>query len=176
MTDYISDDQLKHAVINAQKQLEYEHAMAQAGQRLGDIPGQVARDAVVNTAGVTVGTVAVTAGMIASRKFRYVVQVILHFPMSFAVLFVTSTLVLWKTVYKEYSDGSKLEEFILTGFIIAFIGAIIWTTAYVSLRTRVKWRKLKGEAEKTSLRSYRPQQQYGSPQYYPQYPQNQRYR
>lgn len=99
----------------------------------------------------TAGTILV--GSIASRRFRYIVQVIFHWPMAlFASFMIAHVPVL--LCYKEQliasgksSSPNKYDAVITamfkTNFQVALVLATLWTIAYIYLRTIPKWRALR---------------------------------
>ena len=102
-------------------------------------------------AAATAGTIFV--GSIASRRFRYVIQAIFHWPMALFASFMIAhvpVLILFKEPILTIGNGSDpahdeavLNAMFKFNFQVALVLATLWTLAYIGLRTIPKWRALK---------------------------------
>ncbi|MGO3655986.1 MAG: hypothetical protein ACTJFS_01425 [Micrococcaceae bacterium] len=105
----------------------FQRSMQQAQHDMTTGPGnQVARDLGTTTA--------VGAGMVASKRFRYIIQVPLHFIMGYFVCLIGFIML---AAYGIIEMDGALEP-----LAYPFFASLVWTGIYVALRTIPKWRAL----------------------------------
>ncbi|MEU3017194.1 MULTISPECIES: hypothetical protein [unclassified Nocardiopsis] len=124
------EDDIARARANAQ----FEQDMSRIAGRVVDAPADAFVGAVRTTGGIAAGGVGVGVRMVRDRRFRYITQAVLHFPMAFFVAFC------FVMAYGG-EQASILQEF-GRGVLIGLIVAVVWTAVYVVLRTRPKLRRL----------------------------------
>ena len=124
---------LEHDINKAVRDRQFQQDMNSIGDQVTNIPADAFKGAVRDTA--VIGAIGI--GMARNKRFRYIMQAILHFPMAFMVVigFVTGPILGFPSS-GEYDVGQV--------FLIGLIGSIIWTSAYIFFRTRPKLRRLRG--------------------------------
>jgi len=134
---------LEHDVREARQSAQYRQDMGRISSQLADAPGDALAGAARTTAGMALGGAAVGVGMVRSRRFRYLVQAVLHFPMAFAVVF-GAALLRGMPDLSAMSGDDQIAQWIAGRLLVTLIGAAVWTALYVVLRTLPKLRALRG--------------------------------
>lgn len=133
---------LEHDINKARQNRQFQQDMSRIGDQLTSAPADAFAGAVRTTAGITAGGVALGVGMARNRRFRYIMQAILHFPMAFVVVMMLAVgYVVPRTTISEGSDGFRVLGQVA---LVGLIGAVIWTAAYIFFRTRPKLKRLRG--------------------------------
>ena len=136
---------LEHDINKARQQRQFQQDMGRIGDQVTGAPADAFGGAVRTTAGIVAGGAAVGVGMARNKRFRYIMQAILHFPMAVAVVFFIAFM---KVVALNPGSmpQSEYEAAFLRGtgnaLLIALVVGALWTLAYVLLRTRPKLRRL----------------------------------
>lgn len=168
-------------VANARAAAEREAANARfradMGETYDNLMHDLRRDAAAGMktsaalmGGTVVGTAALTAGMIRSRRFRCIAQAVLHFLFACTVFFIATFATLVQAagpVSDDEAGGVVVKAFGL-GLIAALVGGSLWTFAYVKLRTPRKLRRLDLYSQSQMMPGYGPQRYYPDQTYPPQ--------
>lgn len=153
---------LEDDIAKARADAQFNADMRHIGDQVMDAPRDAFVGAVRTTAGVAAGGVGFGVRMVRDRRFRYLMQAVLHFPMAFFVVFFLALSRM--PMGTDYSSMGGEEARMATSqafgqsALIGLIVAVLWTALYIVLRTRPKLRRL-------NQQQY--QQQY--PQHYQQY-------
>ena len=136
------EDDIAKARANAQHDQEIHRSM----ERLMDVPGEALGHAVRTTGGIAAGGTRFGVRMVRDRRYRYIMQAVLHFPMAFFVAFGfafsrTSVSVDYSAMAHEEAQAASFQAF-GQGALIGLIVAVVWTAVYIVLRTRPKLRRL----------------------------------
>ena len=138
---------LENDIAQAVKNRQFQQDMGRIGNQLVDAPADAFTGAVRTTAGMVVGGAAIGVGMARNRRFRYIMQAILHFPMAFLVVFffafTKSALALDTSTMTNSEAGAANLAILGSAALIALIVGTLWTLAYVLLRTRPKLKRLR---------------------------------
>lgn len=137
---------LEHDINKARQNRQFQQDMNRIGNQVTNAPADIFAGAARTTAGIATGGVVVGVGMARNKRFRYIMQAILHFPMAiFVVFFITFTnkataLTMASMPSAEYESASL--EMLGSSFLIGLVGGSLWTLVYILLRTRPKLRRL----------------------------------
>lgn len=106
----------------------------------------VGKSGYLGAAGAAVAPIVLTAGMIRNRRFRYVAQAVLHFPFSFAVVFVAVFAAKGASLPQHADDQVMTNAMVgnmALAFAVAALVSTVWSLAYIRLRTVPKMRRLR---------------------------------
>lgn len=134
---------LEHDLRKAEKNARFRNDMNQTGVRAVHEFQSIPQSAATTSAVVLGSGIGVGVGMVKSRRFRYIMQAIFHLPMAWILLWPVA---LYFTVIQfadQQLDDQTVGQGAALALLIAFVGAIIWTTAYIVFRTRPKLRALR---------------------------------
>lgn len=136
---------LEHDIAKARQNRQFQQDMSRIGDQVANAPGDALSGAARTTAGIAAGGVAVGVGMARNKRFRYIMQAILHFPMAFLVVFFIAFI---RAVMRGTSGMTDSEVvnamggFLGDAAVLALVVGTVWTLAYILLRTRPKLRRL----------------------------------
>ncbi len=119
---------LEHDIAKARANAQYEQDMSHIAGRVVNAPGDAFVGAVRTTGGIAAGGVGFGVRMVRDLRFRYIMQAVLHFPMAFIVVF--------------FLASTRMSQTFGQGALVGLIVAVVWTAAYILLRTRPKLRRL----------------------------------
>jgi len=119
---------LEHDIAKARANAQYEQDMSDIAGRVVNAPGDAFVGAVRTTGGIAAGGVGFGVRMVRDLRFRYIMQAVLHFPMAFIVVF--------------FLASTRMSQTFGQGALVGLIVAVVWTAAYILLRTRPKLRRL----------------------------------
>jgi len=126
---------LEDDIAKARANDQYNQDMSHIAGRMIDAPGDAFVGAVRTTGGIAAGGVGFGVRMVRDRRFRYIMQAVLHFPMAFLLaFFFASTRLPGNVDHSTLAFGQ--------GALIGLVVAVVWTAVYVVLRTRPKLRRL----------------------------------
>lgn len=134
---------LENDLYEAQKHARFRNDLNNISARTVNDLQNVPRDAVATSAAIIGGGIGVGIGMVRNRRFRYIMQAILHFPMAFIVLVpIPAALAATSLADQPTATDAMIVGHIGLALLVPFVGALIWTIAYILLRTRPKIRAL----------------------------------
>lgn len=138
---------LERDINKARQNRQFQQDMGRIGDQLTSAPADAFAGAVRTTAGITAGGVAIGVGMARNRRFRYIMQAVLHFPMAFFVVFFfafnKSVLALDTSTMTDSEVASASMSTLGSAALTALVVGSLWTLAYVLLRTRPKLKRLR---------------------------------
>ncbi|QVJ01371.1 hypothetical protein KGD82_25430 [Nocardiopsis eucommiae] len=137
---------LEHDIARARANAQYDQDMSDIGGRVVNAPVDAFVGAVRTTGGIAAGGVGFGVRMVRDLRFRYIMQAVLHFPMAFIlVFFFASSRMSGNVDHSAMSDQEALtatSQAFGQGALIGLVVAVVWTAAYIVLRTRPKLRRL----------------------------------
>lgn len=95
---------------------------------------------IIGAAAVGVGTVALGASVVKNRRFRYKLEAVLHFPFAVMVVFVTVAIIGGRV---SDLDDETAVRLLLVALVISVPVSIVWSIAYIRMRTLPKLRALR---------------------------------
>lgn len=137
---------LEHDIAEARRNAQFEQDMSRISGQVVNAPGDALAGAARTTGGIAAGGIGVGVRMVRDRRFRYIMQAVLHFPMAFFVVFFFAAT--RKIASIEYSAMAHEEaqaasaQALGHGALIGLIVAVVWTAVYIVLRTRPKLHRL----------------------------------
>jgi hypothetical protein len=126
---------------------QFTQDMNNVGANVQSEMGGALASGVAGTAALVVGTGALTYGAIKSKRIRYVVQAVLHLPMSWMIAWGVCLLASMGPMGLLSGDVSGISDeqmvtWIVVCWALASVISIVWTAIYVKVRTLTKWRAL----------------------------------
>jgi hypothetical protein len=137
---------LEDDIAKARANAQFNQDMNPSAEDVMNAPGEALVGAVRTTGRAAAGGVGFGVRMVRDRRFRYIMQAVLHFPMAFFVVFFFA--VSRMPVGTDYSAMAHEEAQATTAQVfghsalIGLVVAVVWTAAYIVLRTRPKLRRL----------------------------------
>ena len=127
---------LEHDINKARQNRQFQQDMGNIGNDVMNAPADAFGGAVRTTAGMVAGGAAIGVGMARNKRFRYIMQAVLHFPMALILVFTFA--LTWFA-----SEAGEVTNMIMgRSTLIGLVVGAVWTAAYVMLRTRPKLRRL----------------------------------
>lgn len=137
---------LEDDIAKARANAQFNQDMSRIGEQVVKAPGEAFVGAARTTGSIAAGGIGVGVRMVRDRRFRYIVQAVLHFPMAFFVVFFFVSTGKFMSIdpsamaYEEVQAASF--QAFGQGALIGLIVAVVWTAVYIVLRTRPKLRRL----------------------------------
>lgn len=136
---------LEEDIARARANAQFNRDMSEIAGRVEAAPAESFKYAVRTTGGIAAGGIGIGVRMVRDRRFRYIMQAVLHFPMAFFVVFffvsTRKAMSIDSTMGHEEAQAASLQAF-GQGALIGLIVAVVWTAVYIILRTRPKLRRL----------------------------------
>jgi hypothetical protein len=137
---------LEHDIAQARKNAQFEEDMSRISGQFVNAPADAFVGAVRATGNIAAGGIGIGARMVRDLRFRYIMQAVLHFPMAFfVVFFLVFTSKATNIDYSAIAPGetqSTMAQVFGQSALVGLIVAVVWTAAYIVLRTRPKLRRL----------------------------------